>query len=301
MAPGVGLVGCGRWGSKILRDLLVLDARVIVADPSPEARATALLLGAAAVVEHGAALDDARCAGYVIAAPIPSLAAAAEELLRRGKPVFCEKPVFTNDGERQRLLAAGAAERLFAMYKFCYHPGIDALRSIVATGELGPLEAIVLQRHGWDEDFQGTDCLWLAGVHQLSIAHRLLGSLPAPESVRVARHDGLIAAASFTLGETPPVMITVSSRHPAKTQSAAVLCSRGSALLPDAYANAIVVAKAGQAAEKRTTSGAMPLLLELEEFLAYLSGGGRPRCGFEMAERVASAVVEIRRLADAPA
>ena len=163
MNTTVGLIGCGKWGQNILRDLLSLDCRVIVADPSPQARATALRMGAESAVENGSAIDDPSCDGYVVASPILTLPDESEKMLRRGKPVFCEKPVFMTDGEKKRLLAAGAAERLFAMYKFFYHPGIEALRSMIASGELGPVEAIILQRLNWDDDFQGTDCLWLAG------------------------------------------------------------------------------------------------------------------------------------------
>jgi hypothetical protein len=31
----IGLVGCGLWGQLVLRDLLMLAAKVVVADPDP--------------------------------------------------------------------------------------------------------------------------------------------------------------------------------------------------------------------------------------------------------------------------
>ncbi|MHB8093467.1 MAG: Gfo/Idh/MocA family protein [Candidatus Aminicenantales bacterium] len=299
MNATVGLIGCGKWGRNILRDLLSLDCRVIVADPLPQARATALRMGAESAVEDGSTIDDRSCDGYVIASPILTLSDESEKMLRRGKPVFCEKPVFMTDREKMRLLAAGAAERLFAMYKFFYHPGIEALRSMIASGELGPLEAIILQRLNWDDDFLGTDCLWLAGVHQISIVHRLLGHIPEPESARVSLHDGLVTAASITLGKMPPVLITLSSRHPKKAMSAAVLCAGGAALLPDPYAGAVVIRRDGREGEEQRRIGAeMPLFLELKEFLEYLQGGCPPRCGFDTAAGISSTITKIRRVAD---
>ena len=185
------------------------------------------------------------------------------------------------------------------MYKFCYHPGIDALRSIIALKELGQVEAIILQRLDWDDDFQGTNCLWWAGVHQISIAHRLLGYAPEPEIASVSLHDGLITAASITLGKTIPVMITISSRHPVKKEiSAAVLCDRGVALLPDAYAGTIFIKKDDHEDEQRSIVTEMQLLLELKDFLQYLQNGCRPRCGFDMAVSVSSTICKIRRIAN---
>jgi len=85
----IGLIGCGRWGRNILRDLLSLKCKVIVADPLPQARETALRMGAELAVENSSAMDDYFCDGYVIASPILTLPNESERMLRRGKPVFC--------------------------------------------------------------------------------------------------------------------------------------------------------------------------------------------------------------------
>lgn len=300
MSKTIGLIGCGKWGRNILRDLISLKCRVIVTDPLPQARETALRMGAKLAVENALEMKNDLCDGYVIASPILTLAREAERILHLGKPVFCEKPVFTTEEEKERLLAAGASERLFAMYKFCYHPGIKALRSIIALREIGQVEMIMLQRLNWDDDFQGTDSLWLTGVHQISIVQRLIGYIPEPQSAAVSRHDGIITSASITLGNACPVIITISSRHPVKNMSVTVSGSGGVALLPDAYAESIVIKNKGRDTEYRRIGKEMPLLLELKEFTDYLQGGCRPRCGFEMAERISSTILKIRCIANAP-
>jgi len=293
----IGQLGCGRWGKNILRDLLSLGCRVAVADPSPQARALALRMGADSAVEDSSLIGEACCDGYIVATPVRTLAGESEKMLRRGKPVFCEKPVFLTEGERDRLLAAGAAQRLFVMYKFCYHPGFDELRSIIASEELGRVEAISLQRQNWDDNLQETDCLWFAGVHQISIVHHLLGAVPEPESATVSLHGGIVTGASVTLGKAPPVMISLSSRNPQKSISAAVSCERGTAVLPDVYGESILVGKDGCENERRSIGTEMPLLLELKDFLEYLQGGARPRCGFELAESVSMTIRKIHALA----
>jgi phosphoglycerate dehydrogenase-like enzyme len=63
----IGLVGCGNWGSNILRDLLRLDCRVYVADIDHQARRRALERGAADVFSPTDNLPA--CDGYVVAVP----------------------------------------------------------------------------------------------------------------------------------------------------------------------------------------------------------------------------------------
>src|SRR5262245_47248432 len=85
----VGLVGCGRWGRNILRDLASLGARVVVADPSEPARRAAIAGGALAAVPAADELPEVD--GLVVATPASTHAAVIEPLLPRGVPVFVEK------------------------------------------------------------------------------------------------------------------------------------------------------------------------------------------------------------------
>ena len=66
-AAGIALVGCGRWGRHILRDLVGLGCTVAVADPSGEARQHAAAAGAASAVRDVAELPEV--AGAVVATP----------------------------------------------------------------------------------------------------------------------------------------------------------------------------------------------------------------------------------------
>ncbi|HWC64823.1 MAG TPA: Gfo/Idh/MocA family oxidoreductase, partial [Thermoanaerobaculia bacterium] len=106
----VALAGCGRWGTRILADLVALGARVRVADPSDEARRAALDAGAAearAEIERLGEVDAA-----IVATPTLRHAEAVERLAARGVPIFCEKPL-TTDAASARRLAAALDGRLF--------------------------------------------------------------------------------------------------------------------------------------------------------------------------------------------
>lgn len=81
----IGLVGCGLWGKNILRDLQLLGAEVIVADPSPDVAALVRASGAA----HCAAIGDLpQVDGLIVATPAATHVDVVEECLAHDVPVF---------------------------------------------------------------------------------------------------------------------------------------------------------------------------------------------------------------------
>ena len=108
----IGLIGCGRWGRNILRDLKVLDVSVTVIDPDPAARMHASANGADAV------FDDVRQArdvdGWIVATPSTSHAQVIGDLLPTGIPIFCEKPL-TCDPLSARQIVESAAEQVLSL------------------------------------------------------------------------------------------------------------------------------------------------------------------------------------------
>src|SRR4051794_36592326 len=118
MALKIGLVGCGRWGRNILRDMTALGAETHVVDIAQDAADQALQAGAATAGTHVEALPP-DCAGFVVATPSVTHAAVIESLLARGKPVFVEKP-FTSNVEDARRICAAAGDRVFVMDKWRY-------------------------------------------------------------------------------------------------------------------------------------------------------------------------------------
>ena len=80
----IGLVGCGRWGRFILRDLLSLGASVSVVARGDDAR-----LASEAGAQVVARLDDLPAVdGIVVATPTTTHADVIEALLPRGTPVY---------------------------------------------------------------------------------------------------------------------------------------------------------------------------------------------------------------------
>lgn len=73
------------------------------------------------------------------------------------------------------LKGLGGSDYIFAMHKWHYHPGIEALRLVGQSGEIGAVEEVFTVRHAWVDDFHGGDVFWTQAVHDLTIIKHLIG------------------------------------------------------------------------------------------------------------------------------
>lgn len=74
--------------------------------------------------------------GFVVTTPTSTPAEVIEQLINRGVPIIVEKPL-TNDLTAAHRIVDSADDRVFVMDKWRYHPGIEELRHIGDSGELG--------------------------------------------------------------------------------------------------------------------------------------------------------------------
>ena len=305
MASGVNpariaLVGCGRWGQHILRDLVELGCNVSVVDAEASAREHAIGHGAqrvSAALEGLGPLD-----GIVIATPAATHAGMVEAALEFDVPLFCEKPLALRADEAASV-AARAHGRLFMMDKWRYHPGVEALRDLARSGEIGTVVGLRTTRIGWSPAQVDSDPVWTLLPHDLSIALEILGFVPEPRlavAELVARRP---VGLSAVLGEQPWFIVEAGGASPVERREIRLTCSEAVAVLPDAYSDHLRLLspdpRAGVAPVRGTRSIAVepPLLRELRAFLAYLGGGAPPRSSVSDGLRVASLVLRLRQMA----
>lgn len=238
--PRVGFLGVGWIGRHRMQGIIDTNAVdvVAVADPSPEMTEEAGKLAPNAAL--GATLGDVLAHdldGLVVATPSALHAEQSIVALRAGVAVFCQKPLGRSAREVQAVIdAARQADRLLGVdFSYRFTAGVQAIRTLVQSGELGDIRAIDLTFHNaygpgkqwfYDRQLSGGGCLIDLGVHLIDLA---LWVLDFPEVSDVSGHllsDGKLleanpeavedyAVASFRLGTGTLVRIACSWQLPA--------------------------------------------------------------------------------------
>lgn len=271
----VGLVGCGRWGRLVQRDLLDLGAEVVVQDLGDEPLP---------------AVD-----GVVVATPATSHADVVAGLLDRDVPIFCEKP-FTTDVDAARRLVAEGGDRIHLMHVWRYHRGIEALGELARGGALGEVQGVRSTRVGGPSPRLDTDPVWTLVPHDLTVALEVLGHLPEPVAAVADVVDGRPLGMDALCGPSPWLVVEASTRHDRKRREVRVHGSAAVAVLPADDAPAIRVERDGEV-DLVPVAVEPPLRRELAAFLDHLEGGPPPKSDAAEGLAVVEAVQALRDLA----
>lgn len=301
MNPRIGLIGCGGWGRHILRDLKTCGAVVHVVAKSDASRQNAAVHNAESIVEDVA--DLPMIDGYIVAAPSSLHAKIIEGLLPTNRPIFTEKPM-TTDVESAKRIARRAGDRVFVMQKWRYHPGIERMRQEIASGTLGEICGIHIQRWGWGCSQDDVNAVWTLVPHDLSIVLHWLGRVPPLRWVRtsVSGAADLALVAQLQDDGGPPITIDMSVVAPEHRRTFTVVGTKASLELRDSYDTAIRVRRGapGDPAVRAETiefSNDMPLVLEIQAFLGYLKGGPAPLSSAEEGLLIVERTAEIDQAA----
>lgn len=186
--------------------------------------------------------------------------------LEAGKPVLVEKAFTLNRAQAEDVFAVARRQGLFAMEAMWARqlPHYDALRQVIAGGELGEVQAIVglhTQSLNLDPAWRmmnpalGGGALLDLGVYPLSLFHYLLG---VPRTIRAA---GILTASGVDLRETVicgwgDVQAVAYNDMAAPGRSTVqVMCAGGRIELPDPFyapQNLIVTPLGGQPQTRAT-------------------------------------------------
>lgn len=144
----VGLIGCGRITQLVhlaaLRRLPGIHLVALAeADPQRRAEAGRQVPNAVPYADYTELLKDANVEAVIICLPSAMHAEAAKAALRLGKHVYLEKPVATDLGDAESLLAVWRATGLVGMMGFNYrfHHLYRAARTCILSNQLGDLVA----------------------------------------------------------------------------------------------------------------------------------------------------------------
>nr|WP_225444361.1 Gfo/Idh/MocA family oxidoreductase [Pseudomarimonas arenosa] len=302
--PHIGLIGCGRWGRHILRDLLALGCRVSVVSVSDESRRYAREHGALSAVGDLEALTD-QVDGIIIAVKTSLHYEILKQTLPRNVPVFCEKPLTDNaDGAWE--IADLAADRVFVMDKWRYHPAIELLAERVAAAEFGRVISIDSHRLQWGSSHSDVDVVWTVMPHELSIIRHVLGRIPPLRSALGEWRNGELCGISALLSDSVGATTRVSDNYPVHLREVRVVCEGAVLLLDDPYADHVNLYRLDgerlpsklPLAEKLGVSTEFPLLRELRWFCDYLKGGPAPLSNANEAAAVVAMIADMRAAAE---
>jgi predicted dehydrogenase len=187
----VGVVGLGYWGPNLARNFdRLADADLTwICDASQAAleRWGQHFPNASTTSDLAEMLADPDLDAVCVATHVPSHAPVAVQVLGAGKHCFVEKPLAQSVEEAEQIVdAAAAADRtLMVGHLLEYHPGLEKLKEIADSGDLGDIHYVYGNRLNLGKLRADENALWSLGAHDVSVVLRLAGG---EDPVEVSAH-----------------------------------------------------------------------------------------------------------------
>jgi predicted dehydrogenase len=306
----VGMVGLGGWGKNLLRNFGTLpeadlrwccDAdeptRAAHAPAYPQARFTA---------SYDEVLADPDVRAVVLATPVPTHFELARRAILAGKHVMVEKPMTWTAAEARELrdLVSGSGLVLMVGHLLRFHPGVEKLRELVDTGELGEVRYVYGNRLNLGTIRPDENVLWSLGVHDISVILHLVDADPVEVSARGESYiqpgveDVVFGYIRFSSGQIGHLHLSWLDPH--KMRKMTVIGSRKMAVFDDMEPDRkVTVFDKGDwqtpAGRISTHTGDIwvpridmrePLQLECRHFLRSVAAGSTTRAGVDEGVRV---------------
>jgi predicted dehydrogenase len=201
--PRLGFLGAGWIGlnrMKAIADTGLAELLAVV-EPNDEMAESALQLAPGATRFNSVAdMLSADLDGVLIATPSALHAEQSIACLESGKAVFCQKPLGRDADETRRVVdAARRADRLLSVdFSYRYITGVQEMRRIITSGEIGHVFAVELVFHNaygpdkdwfYDKRLSGGGCVIDLGVHLVDLAMWML-DYPGVEQVSATLFAG---------------------------------------------------------------------------------------------------------------
>ncbi len=315
------MVGLGYWGPNLARNFDRLSGSELrwICDESEAARErwAPELPGARASSDLDELLVDPELDAVAVATHVPSHAELALRVLAAGKHCFVEKPLAQSVGEAEQVVAAAAESGRVLMvgHLLEYHPGVEKLKEIGDSGELGDIYYIYSNRLNLGKLRADENALWSLGAHDVSVMLHLAEEEPAEvqafgESyMRPGVEDVVFCYLRFPSGLTAHLHLSWLDPH--KERRFTVVGSKRMATFDDMELERKVtvydkgfdqdfssygeyIARSGDIWSPRV-SNEEPLRIECRHFLERVRDGGEPRSGGESGLRVVRVLEALQR------
>ncbi|HEY9787130.1 MAG TPA: Gfo/Idh/MocA family oxidoreductase [Candidatus Obscuribacterales bacterium] len=310
--PKVAVIGCGNWGKNLVRNFHNLGALAFVCDSDLKKleHVQREHRGIRVTDDFSSVLGDPEVKAIVVATPSDTHFDLARQSLLAGKHVYVEKPL-ARDVKHAEELDELATERnlvLMVGHLLLYHPAVNCLKELIASGELGDLLFVRSDRMNFNTSRRDWNVLWDLAPHDISMMSYLL-DCEAAEVSRVGgwdtHGDGLVDVAYLDLlfpvnSRVIPGQVRNSWVDPQKLVRLTVNGSLKTAVLNDTQVENKL------ALHSLTKDGRMiveypyyadtePLSVECEHFLQCLATGERPRTDANNAYQVVRILADVEK------
>jgi predicted dehydrogenase len=179
----LGQAGLGQWGKNLVRNFADVGELVWLCDADGERlREFGERYPSARTTERfDDLLADDSVEAVVVATPVPTHYELAKRALEAGKHVFVEKPPAMRGAEMEELCELADEHDLVLMpgHLLLYHPGVQKLKQLVDSGELGDVLCVYGNRQNLGTIRLHENALWSLGVHDLSVLLYLIDEEPS--------------------------------------------------------------------------------------------------------------------------
>ena len=180
----IGVIGCGHWGPNHIRVFSQMkDCNVVAIADASEQRLAAvcdMFPHVQGFGDHHALLRDGGVDAIVVVTPTKTHFAVVRDALNAGKHVLCEKPLCTDAGEGEQLVALAKARSLVLMvgHIFLFNPGLLKVKELVDAGEVGSVRSLSAVRTNLGPVRSDVNAAWDLASHDIAVFNWLLGSEP---------------------------------------------------------------------------------------------------------------------------
>jgi predicted dehydrogenase len=325
MSIRIGVVGLGYWGPNLARNFDRLPGAELrwICDMSEGARErwSPAFPRSRATGDLDDLLDDPELDAVVVATHVPSHAAVATRVLGAGKHCFVEKPLAQSVADAEQVLAAAreAGRVLMVGHLLEYHPGVEKLKQITDSGELGEIFYLYSNRLNLGKLRADENALWSLGAHDVSVLLHLAGGEEPVECqafgesyMRDGVEDVVFCYLRFPSGLAAHLHLSWLDPH--KERRFTVVGSKKMATFDDMDLERKVtvydkgfdqdvnsygeyIARSGDIWSPRV-SNEEPLRIECRHFLERIADGGEPRSGGDSGVRVVRVLEALQRSLD---
>ena len=179
----IAVIGTGSWGKNLVRNFYELGVLKIVCDLEEDNLTKARerypnLLTTSSLKD---VIDDKEIDGIVIATPAHTHYEIAKQSLEAGHNVYVEKPLAQNVTEAKELHAIAENKNLTLMvgHLLLYHPAVNKLKQIIASGDLGTVQYVNSDRRNFTANHRKhSNVMWDLAPNDFSMMCYILNTEP---------------------------------------------------------------------------------------------------------------------------